>query len=277
MPQRTQLPVALTIAGSDSGGGAGIQADLKTFGALGVHGTSAITCITAQNPRRVLGVEAIPPAMVRRQLEAVWTELPPAAVKTGMLYSAEIIKAVAQFLKRVKHPPLVVDPVMVATSGARLLKASAVKTLEAELLPLATVMTPNLPEAELLLGKQLRSLSAMHAGARELHERHGCAALIKGGHFHHATAAMDVYFDGEDERLLVAPLVHGVSTHGTGCAFSAAITAGLANGQRLGLAVEQAKRYITGAIERHAMAGRHTVLGYFENPSFASSAESRRA
>ncbi len=155
MRKLKRLAVALTIAGSDSGGGAGIQADLKTFAAVGVHGTSAITCITAQNPKRVLNIEACSPKIVRQQIEAVFAELRPAAVKTGMLYSAEIIRTVAAFFKRAKHPPLVVDPVMVSTSGAVLLKSSALKALQNELLPLATLATPNLDEAEILAGNKI--------------------------------------------------------------------------------------------------------------------------
>ncbi len=182
MSKRPLLPVALTIAGSDSGGGAGIQADLKTFAALGVHGTSAITCITAQNPAGVRGIQACSVEIVRGQMEAVFEELPPAAVKTGMLYSAPIIRAVAALCRRHRGLPLVVDPVMVSTSGAQLLKPAAVKALCAELLPLATLVTPNLDEAEILVGEKLTSVEDLRAAARELHKRFGCAALVKGGH-----------------------------------------------------------------------------------------------
>src|SRR5450755_4553720 len=155
MAKRRQLPVALTIAGSDSGGGAGIQADLKTFASLGVHGASAIACLTAQNPRRVLGVEPVSPKMLRLQLEAVFEELPPAAVKTGMLFSAENVRIVAEFfVARAARPrvPLIVDPVMVSTSGARLLEPAAIKILKVKLLPLAALVTPNLDETEILTG-----------------------------------------------------------------------------------------------------------------------------
>ena len=155
MSKRPTLAIALTIAGSDSGGGAGIQADLKTFAALGVHGTSAITCVTAQNPKGVRGVQACGVDIVRRQIEAVFEALPPTAVKTGMLYSAPIIRVVAEFFRRCPRLPVVVDPVMVSTSGAQLLNRGAVKVLCAELLPLATVVTPNLDEAEILVGERL--------------------------------------------------------------------------------------------------------------------------
>ena len=168
MSKRPQLPVALTIAGSDSGGGAGIQADLKTFAALGVHGTSAITCITAQNPKGVYGIQACSADIVRRQIEAVFDELRPAAVKTGMLYSAPIIRVVAEFFRRRPRVPLVVDPVMVSTSGAQLLKPAAVKALCAELLPLATLVTPNLDEAEILVGEKLSSVADLRAAARDV-------------------------------------------------------------------------------------------------------------
>src|ERR1039457_5770714 len=195
MSKRKPIPIALTIAGSDSGGGAGIQADLKTFAAFGVHGTSAITCITAQNPKHVLGIQACKPEIVRQQIEAVLAELPPAAVKTGMLYSTEIIRGVVEIFKthnfrkdelyesqihrkrKVRDScnssfrlPLVVDPVMIATSGAKLLKSSAINLLKKELLPLALLVTPNLDEAEFLLGRKLKSLEDLRSAAKELHE-----------------------------------------------------------------------------------------------------------
>ena len=257
------LRVALTVAGSDSGGGAGIQADLKTFAALGVHGTSAITCITAQNPKRVIGIQPVRPDMVRRQLRAVFEQLPPASVKTGMLYSAQIITVVADFLRHRKRMPLVIDPVMVATSGAILLKPSALRALKAKLLPLATLVTPNLPEAELLIGRKLRALEDLREAAREIHARFGCAVLIKGGHLHKAPAAVDVFYDGRKSLELAAPWSLGISTHGTGCTCSAAITALLAQGHDLAQAVERAKRHVTRAISRSQHVGRHRVLNNF--------------
>ncbi|MFO1488783.1 MAG: bifunctional hydroxymethylpyrimidine kinase/phosphomethylpyrimidine kinase [Verrucomicrobiota bacterium] len=262
MKKPQQLPVALTIAGSDSGGGAGIQADLKTFAALGVHGTSAITCLTAQNPRRVTGIQAASPKMVRQQIEAVFAELSPAAIKTGMLYSEAIIRAVVSSLKGSKRP-LVVDPVMVSTSGAVLLNPSAINLLQRQLLPLATLLTPNLDETELLLGRKLRSLEDLRHAAREIHERFGCAALVKGGHLRTTKEAADIFFDGQNELLLTARFVTGVSTHGTGCTYAAAITGGLAQGHPLPKAVELAKEFITQAIARHQFAGRHSLLNPF--------------
>ncbi len=270
-------PIALTIAGSDSGGGAGIQADLKTFAALGVHGASAIACLTAQNPRRVLGVEACSPQMLRQQIEAVFEELPPAAVKTGMLFSAENISVVANFLQnaklKTKNLKLVVDPVMVSTSGARLLKTSAEKALKEKLLPLATLLTPNLDEAEILAGQKIRSPEDLRSAARTIVGRYGGAALVKGGHLKNCREAMDVFFDGETELLLSAPFIKGVSTHGTGCTYAAAICAALALGQDLPRAVEIGKHFITQAISHSYRIGKHFALdpltGSFKNSDFA--------
>lgn len=260
MVKRKHLPVALTIAGSDSGGGAGIQADLKTFMALGVHGTSAIACLTAQNPRRVRAVEACPPKMLREQITAVFTGLPPAAVKTGMLYTAENIRVVAGFFRGVKTP-LVVDPLMVSTSGARLLLPAAEKVLRAELLPRATLMTPNLDEAGILLGGRIDSPEGMREAARELHRRFGAAVLVKGGHLKGAREAMDIFFDGRTELLLTAPFIKGVRTHGTGCTYSAAICAGLAKGYELSRAVAEAKEFVTAAIANSYRVGKDFALG----------------
>ena len=262
MPKRKSLPVALTIAGSDSGGGAGIQADLKTFATLGVHGTSALTCITAQNPKRVTGIQAVLPKIVRQQIEAVFDELPPSAVKTGMLYSAEIIRVVVEFFRRGKRPPLVVDPVMVSTSGAKLLKPSAMRILQDQLLPLAALVTPNLDEAEILVGRELNSVDDLLDAAHEIHGRYDCAVLVKGGHLRRAPAATDVFFDGKQDRVLAAQFVRGVSTHGTGCTYSAAIAGYLANGHSLPRAVELAKRFITRAIARSYFVGRNSVLNH---------------
>ncbi len=263
MRQFHRIPAALTVAGSDSGGGAGIQADLKTFASLGVHGTSAITCITAQNPRGVRGIQACNPEIVRRQLEAVFAELPPAAVKTGMLYSASIIRAVVDFFSRRPGLPLVVDPVMVATSGAHLLKPAAIKVLCARLLPLATLVTPNLQEAEILVGAGLQSVDDLRLAAKKLHKRFGCAALVKGGHLRGLREAVDILYDGKQELLLRAPFVRGASTHGTGCTYSAAIAGYLAGGLSLPQAVRRAKEYITQAIFQSQSVAHHSVLNSF--------------
>jgi hydroxymethylpyrimidine/phosphomethylpyrimidine kinase len=254
------IPTALTIAGSDSGGGAGIQADLKTFATLGVHGTSVITCITAQNPKRVLAVEACSSKGMRSQLKAVFEELRPAAVKTGMLFSAHIIHAVADFLRHSKPLPLVIDPVMVSTSGTRLLQAAAMKILTTKLFPMATLLMPNLPETEVLLGTKVKSPEDMREAARALHERFGCAFLIKGGHLRGFREAADIFYDGHQELLLAAPFISDLRTHGTGCTYSAAVTAHLARGRSLSQAVMNAKKYITQAIADSRLAAGHPVL-----------------
>lgn len=275
MARRKRLPCALTIAGSDSGGGAGVQADLKTFQTLGVHGTSAITCLTAQNPRGVLAVEATKPVMVGAQLDALFAELPPDAAKTGMLFSAPIIRAVAARWRRSgAEVPLVADPVMVATSGARLLQPAAVRALTEELLPLATLLTPNLDEAALLVGAPLRTLGELREAARALHGRFGAAVLAKGGHLATPGEAVDVFYDGRREELLRARRIAGVSTHGTGCTYSAAVTAGLARGLSLRRAVRAAKEHITAAIAGSCRVGRHLVLG---GPAAGFSLERTRA
>jgi hydroxymethylpyrimidine/phosphomethylpyrimidine kinase len=263
MRQPRKVPVALTIAGSDSGGGAGIQADLKTFASLGVHGTSAITCLTAQNPKSVRGIQACMPDILRLQIEAVCAEFPVRAAKTGMLYSAPLIRTVAGFFRQNPGPMLIVDPVMVSTSGARLLKPEAVKALVTELLPLAALVTPNLQEAELLVGESLQSVEDLREAARFLQKLFGCAALVKGGHLRGLREAVDIFYDGRREWLLSAPFVRGVGTHGTGCTYSAAITAWLARGLSLPASVQKSKEYITGAIGRSLRAGSHGVLNSF--------------
>ena len=261
-----RLNIALTIAGSDSGGGAGIQADLKTFAALGVHGTSVVTCLTAQNPRAVLAVLPATPAFVRKQLEALFAELPPAAVKTGMLYSQAIIREVARGLKAHGDlPPLIVDPVMVATSGARLLKPSAMRELQDSLLPKAQLITPNVDEAELLLDRPIRHHEALRQAAHALHARFGCAVLVKGGHLRTGPEAVDIFYDGQRELHLSAPFVRGVSTHGTGCTYAAAIVAYCARGMNLPMAVRKAKHFITQAIAGSRRIGRHRVLHWVQS------------
>jgi hydroxymethylpyrimidine/phosphomethylpyrimidine kinase len=252
-----KLPCALTIAGSDSGGGAGIQADLKTFAAIGVHGTSAITCITAQNPLEVRGVMPISPGMVTQQIAAVAEVLKPEAIKTGMLYSAEIISAVEEALPA--GIPVIIDPVMISTSGALLLRDSAVKTLK-KFLRRARLVTPNLHETEYLLSRELTEPDDLRVAAREFHERYGCAALIKGGHLAGMNVALDFLYDGKDEWMLQAPYVQGVSTHGTGCTYSAAITAYLALGETLANAVLKAKEFISNAIAQSYKTSGHFVL-----------------
>ena len=260
MQNRKPLPVALTIAGSDSGGGAGIQADLKTFASLGVHGTTAVTSITAQNPVTINGIQACSTDLVRRQIDAVFAEFQPAASKAGMLYSAEIIRVVAHFFRK-NRSTLIVDPVMISTSRTQLLKSSARKVLIDELLPIARLIMPNVPEAQVLLGKRISSAEDLRAAAREIQKRFGCAALVKGGHLRGLKVAVDIFYDGKQELLLSAPFIRRVRTHGTGCVYSAAVTAFLARGCSLPSAVQRAKQYITQAIAHSQKAGKHDVLG----------------
>jgi hydroxymethylpyrimidine/phosphomethylpyrimidine kinase len=263
MTRTKRVPVALSIAGSDSGGGAGIQADLKTFAALGVHGASVITCLTAQNPTEVTAVQAAEPGMVRKQLEAVFAELPPRALKTGMLFSTEIIRETAAFLFNLaKRPPFILDPVMVATSGAMLLKPDAIETLKEELLPLATLAMPNVPEAVALTGMAIHEPEDLRSVARRLQRSFGCAVLIKGGHLAGSREAIDIFYDGKVELLLSAPFLRGVSTHGTGCTYSAAVAGNCALGCPLHAAARNAKQFITQAIAQSRRVGRHSVLNW---------------
>ena len=242
-----KLPVALTIAGSDSGGGAGIQADLKTFAALGVHGTSAITAITAQNTVEVTDILELPPHLIRAQIDTVLSDLDVMAAKTGMLSSAEIITAVADAVTEHRLHRLVVDPVMVAKGGAKLLRDDAVAALRARLLPIALVITPNLPEAEVLLGRRIDSLHSRHEAARDLRALGPKVVIVKGGHAE--GDAVDVYFDGDEMTELSSPRIESANTHGSGCAFSAAIAAGLAKGLSPLDATRRAKEFISRAIE----------------------------
>jgi len=248
------VKVVLTVAGSDSGGGAGIQADLRTFAAHGVHGTSAITAVTAQNSVAVLDWVALDPRMVVAQMEAVASDMPVAAAKTGMLATAAIVSAVAAALERLRLPLVVVDPVMVAKSGDRLLDRDAETAYRERLLPLATVVTPNLPEAESLLGRPVRTLAEMREAARALRAMGPRAVVVKGGHLE--GDAVDVFWDGERMEDLSAPRIATKNTHGTGCTYSAAIAARLALGDSLLDAVRGAKAYLTEAIRRSYSVGR---------------------
>jgi hydroxymethylpyrimidine/phosphomethylpyrimidine kinase len=245
---KRNTPVALTIAGSDSGGEAGIQADLRTFARLNVHGVTAVTCLTAQNPGKVARLFPCPPSMVMAQLEAVASHYSPSAAKTGMLYSAEIVLAVARFFKRHPKIPLVLDPVMVSTSGRRLLQASGVQALRKELLPLALVVTPNVAEAEILIDSKIRSLEQLRAAAGTIYKTYGCAALVKGGHLVEGPDAIDFLHGPDGEWMLSSRRISGVKLHGTGCVYSAAIAAWLARGKTLVKAVELAKAEITRQI-----------------------------
>jgi hydroxymethylpyrimidine/phosphomethylpyrimidine kinase len=248
------VKVALTIAGSDSGGGAGIQADLRTFAAHGLHGTSAITAVTAQNTVAVVDYVALDPRMVVAQIDAVASDIPLAAVKTGMLANRAIVEAVADALARLHLPHLVVDPVMVAKSGDRLLDPAAEAAYRERLFPLAEVVTPNLAEAEALLGRPVRSLEAMADAARDLHALGPRAVVVKGGHLE--GDPVDVFFDGRRLERLPAPRIATRNTHGTGCTLSAAIAARLALGHELLEAVRGAKAYLTEALRGAYTLGR---------------------
>jgi hydroxymethylpyrimidine/phosphomethylpyrimidine kinase len=256
--------VVLTIAGSDSGGGAGIQADLKTFSAFGAFGTSAVTCITAQNPNGVAGIRALDPDFVTQQIKMVCDGFPVAAAKTGMLYSAEIIRAVAQADVQQGIPVLVVDPVMVAASGARLLQPDAISAMCEDLLPQARVVTPNISEAEILIGRPITSVEELRAAAREIGDRFDIACLAKGGHLG-GDEVVDVLYDEGEEFVFKGPRVLATQCHGSGCAFSAALTALLARGVLLNDAVHQAKNYVAGALKHALITGSHRPLNFFWN------------
>ena len=247
-------PVALTIAGSDSSAGAGVQADLKTFSALGVYGLTAITCVVAEIPGRVSRIEPVSAEIVREQIALLFRNFPIAAAKTGLLFSAEIVEAVARAVvdlsaNSAKRFPLVIDPVIVATSGNRLLEPRAIELYERELFPLATLLTPNLNEAEKLLGEPIRDLQAMRKAGKEMQKKYGVSILLKGGHLT-GNNAVDLLFAGDKISEFSAPFVHGVATHGTGCTYSAAITAGLASGLSLESAIRRAKKFVTASIAR---------------------------
>jgi hydroxymethylpyrimidine/phosphomethylpyrimidine kinase len=256
-----RIPVALTMAGSDSGGGAGIQADLKTFMALGVFGTSAITCITAQNPDTVTGIEAVSTKLIARQIKAVTGGFPVAAAKTGMLFSADIIRAVVRALKQAPRFPLVVDPVMIATSGARLLRDDALSALCYDLLPMATVITPNLNEAEILAACRIHTLDDLKKAALLISKRFGTACMAKGGHLE-GREVVDVLCVGGEISLFSSPRIRVRETHGTGCTFSAALTAALAHGTDLHESVAVAKCFVTQALRQAVVAGKHTPLNF---------------
>jgi hydroxymethylpyrimidine/phosphomethylpyrimidine kinase len=241
------LARVLTIAGSDSSGGAGIQADLKTFTVFGVYGMSAITALTAQNTLGVTGVETVSPQFVRAQIDAVASDVGVDAAKTGMLANRPIIEAVAAAVRAHDIAPLVVDPVMVAQSGARLLENDARGALLRELLPLAAVVTPNLPEAEALLDVRVSGIAEMREAARRLVDSGAGAALIKGGHLDDGDA-VDIFFDGTQLLELRAPRIATSHTHGTGCMLAAAIAACLGRNMTLLDAVREAKRFISVAI-----------------------------
>ena len=240
------MRTALTIAGSDSSGGAGIQADIKTMTANGVFAMSAVTALTAQNTTGVTDILESTPLFLEEQLDAVFTDIFPDAVKIGMVSSAELIAAIARKLKQYGAKRIVVDPVMVATSGAKLLRDDAIETLKRELLPLAAVLTPNIPEAEILSGRTITDAAGMEAAARAISETYGCAVLCKGGH--QINDADDLLWRDGAGKWFRGKRINNPNTHGTGCTLSTAIASNLAKGYDLDTAVERAKDYISGAL-----------------------------
>lgn len=250
------MRVALTIAGSDPSGGAGIQADLKTFQALGVFGTSAVTAVTVQNTQKVYDIQEMRPQIVHDQIACLFADFAIHAVKIGMVASVALIEAIARALKAVDRlPPVILDPVMISKSGYALLKPDARTALVHHLFPLAQVVTPNLPEAEALLDRKIGDIDAMRAAARDISSMGARMVVVKGGHLGQASAT-DVLFDGERFKLMESRRIDTVNTHGTGCTFSSAIAAYMARGESFFDAVSRAKVYITGAIEHAFTLGR---------------------
>jgi hydroxymethylpyrimidine/phosphomethylpyrimidine kinase len=255
--------VALTIAGSDSGGGAGIQADLKTFASLGVYGASVLTAVTAQDTRRVYGVAELEPAFVAQQIDAVLGDIGADAVKTGMLSSAAIVETVAERMRHWRVQVLVVDPVMVAKGGDKLLQDDAVDALRRQLLPLATVVTPNLPEAEVLVGSSLATWPEIREAAQEIASWGVANVVIKGGH-REDDIVTDLLYDGKDFRDYSTARVPTQSTHGTGCTFASAIAATLAKGETVQHSVAAAKAYVTKALQNAYPIGQgHGPVHHF--------------
>jgi hydroxymethylpyrimidine/phosphomethylpyrimidine kinase len=254
--------VVLTVAGSDSGGGAGIQADIKTFSACGVYGASVITAVTAQNLEGVRAIQAIQPRVVEAQLRAVLEGYPVRAIKTGMLFSRAIIEVVADVLQEYPCIPLVVDPVFAATSGSRLIKPQAIRVLCQRLFPLAALVTPNVPEAEFLCSGPIRSLEDLREAGELLHDHYGVPFLMKGGHL--PKEAVDLLLDERGGKYFQATRARRVNSHGSGCTFSAAIAAYLAQGLDLRRAVAQAKSFISaGLVRAHSLRAGTKVIDHF--------------
>ena len=261
-----QIPVALTIAGSDSSAGAGIQADLKTFSALGVYGVSAVTCVVAETPGLVSRIAPIEPEMVREQIEVLLRSFPVGAIKTGLLLSREIVTEVARAVRAHRartqsSVPVVIDPVMVATSGDPLLHDDAVETYERDLFPLAALITPNLSEAGRLWGEPIRDLTGMRRAGEALAKKYGVAVLLKGGHLS-GDQAIDLLWMRGKVTEFSAPFSRGVATHGTGCTYSAAIAAGLALDLSLEEAVRRAKEFVSATIAQHHAWGNIHALNH---------------
>ena len=248
------MKTALTIAGTDPSGGAGIQADIKTMTAHGVYAMSAVTALTAQNTTGVTGIMEVTPEFLREQIDDIFTDIYPDAVKIGMVSSSRLIEVIAERLAHYGAANIVVDPVMVATSGARLIGEEAVDTLKERLLPMATVLTPNIPEAEVLSGMDVRTAEDMERAAALIGDTYGCAVLVKGGH--QLNDANDLLYRGGRLKWFRGKRIHNPNTHGTGCTLSSAIAANLAKGYDLDRSVERAKAYISGALAAMLDLGR---------------------
>lgn len=241
------MRTALSIAGSDSSGGAGIQADLKTMTMNGVFGMSAVTALTAQNTTGVTGIMEVTPEFLKQQLEAVFEDIFPDAVKIGMVSNGELIRVIGECLKKYGAKNIVADPVMVATSGSKLMKTEAIAILQKEIFPLADLVTPNIPEAEILAGISIKNVEDMKRAAKSIGDAHGCAVLVKGGHS--LNDANDLLYQNGTYRWFERKRINNPNTHGTGCTLSSAIAANLAKGFSMENSVERAKEYISGALE----------------------------
>ena len=263
-------PVALTIAGSDSGGGAGIQADIKTFSSLGVFGASAITAITAQNTQGVRGIQAISPEILRGQIEAILEDFIVDAIKIGMLHNKDAVKVVSETLPSFRRTSIILDPVMISTSGSKLLEDDAIRTIMDELFPKATLLTPNIPETEYLSGIKINNEADILLAARRLQEK-GCKALlIKGGHIPGVETVDRLFINENNPICLASPTVETFNTHGTGCTLSSAIAAYMALGHSLVEAVRLAKEYMNNALVHGAnvcMGKGHGPVNHFFSPS----------
>jgi hydroxymethylpyrimidine/phosphomethylpyrimidine kinase len=261
------LRTALSIAGSDSGGGAGIQADLKTFTAYGVYGMSVITAVTAQNSTGVFAVAEVDPLVITAQCEAVFRDFPVHAVKVGMLSSVEAVEAVGDVLSREKKPALVLDPVITAKSGASLLRSDALRLLADKLFPRALLITPNIPEAEAFTGLSVSDEAGMKEAARRLSSLGAQNVLVKGGHLAGSRESCDLFYDGHEFFFLISPRLSTLHTHGTGCTLSSAVAAGIALGLSLLQAVRMAKHYITEAIrEAPGLGNGAGPVNHFVSP-----------
>ena len=249
-------PIALSIAGVDSSGGAGVAVDLATFSALGVQGKCVVTAVTAQSSKAVWDVQGTRPTMITAQLEAALSEHPPQVAKCGMLYSGGVVEAVAEFWGQ-RRTPLVVDPVLVASSGAALLNPAGVRALKRRLLSLATVVTPNVPEAEALTGLSLKTPQELRQGARALYEMYGCAAVITGGHLR-GDEILEVVYDGLDEYQCTTPRLRGGPWRGTGCRFASAVAAELAKNNSLSIAVRKATEWVSAELAKYKGGSRTT-------------------